>query len=508
VMGGTSSSNFPLTSGAFQTARRGAWDAVVCKLDHTGSSLLFSTLLGGNGRGDVEGLTGGLAIDSAGNVFVGGSTDSMDFPVTAAAFQPFFGRGDSDAFLAQLNSTGSALIFSSYLGASGLDVGNSVAVDVFGYSYVTGKTRSRDFPTVRALQSSRSGTTDDAFVAKVSPGGTFLSFSTYLGGSADDEGRGIAVNITDDEEAIYVTGSTFSTNFPTTADAYKDEQSRIEEEANNWDAFVVELDTTEPGSGVLAYGTYLGGSSDDYGYALALSGSQKVYVTGTTRSFDFPSVEPIQEPSEDPSRQDAFVTKVDPSRSEQLVYSTVLGGSGPDRGLAIALDRQGNAWVTGVTESGDFPTVSPIQPQGTGTQDAFLATIADGDGSPARLAITTGVSLNPPSTTYKVGQEIIAEFTLANRGGRPISFQKLTVSEADPNNAVPDFSHALDVVVDGGLGPGHSNLRSPTRRPTANGTSMCLWKREAVTISRLRWKRAAVRQQKMRFHRRLKTMSA
>ena len=466
VMAGTSSSNFPLTSGAFQTVRRGAWDAVVCKLGPTGGTLMFSTLLGGNGIGDAEGLTGGLAIDTAGNVFVTGSTDSMDFPVTAAAFQPFFGRGENDAFLAQVNTTGTGLIFSSYLGGSGLDLGNSIAIDAFGYAYVTGKTRSRDFPTVRALQSSRSGTTDDAFVAKISPGGTFLSFSTYLGGSADDEGRGIAVDITDDEEAIYVTGSTFSTNFPTTVNAYKDEQSRIEEEAHNWDAFVVKLDTTEAGSGVLAYGTYLGGSSDDYGYALALSGSRKVYVTGTTRSFDFPSVEPVQQPSEDSSRQDAFVTKVDPSRAEQLVYSTVLGGGGSESGLAVALDQQGNAWVTGVTESVDFPTVSPIQPQGTGGQDAFLVKIADGDGSPARPVITAGVSLNPPSTTYQVGQEIIAEFTLTNKGGRPISFQKLTVSETDPNNAVPDFSHALDVVVDGGSSYDYEGTLTLTRAGT------------------------------------------
>jgi Beta-propeller repeat len=449
VMGGTSSANFPVTSGAFQTLRRGASDVFVCKLDTSGSSLLFSSLLGGTGAGDVEGSAGGIALDAAGNVFVTGSTDSIDFPATAAAFQPFFGRGAVDAFVVELNPLGNALIFASYLGGSGLDEGYGVTVDAFGYTYVTGKTRSRDFPTARALQSARSGTSDDAFVAKVSPSGAFLSFSTYLGGSAGDEGRSIAVDVTDDEEAIYVTGSTFSTNFPTTAGAHKDEEGRTEEEFDNWDAFVVKLDPTEAGSNVLTYATYLGGISDDYGYGLALSPSRNVYVTGTTHSFDFPSLESIQPPTEDALRQDAFVTKVDPMRAEQLVYSTVLGGSGRESGFAIVLDQQGNAWVTGVTESSDFPTVSPIQPQGAGGENAFLAKISDGDGSPARPVVTSGVSLNPQSAAYSVGQEIIAGFTLTNRGGRPIRFQRLTLAEIDPNNTVPDFSHATDVVVDG-----------------------------------------------------------
>src|SRR5439155_1546373 len=212
VTGLTDSADFPTTAGAFATSANGCDDAFVTKLNPLGTSLLYSTYLGGSGAD--EGL--GIAVDGAGNAYVTGQTGSTDFPTTAGAFATSFNGGD-DAFVTKLNPLGTGLLYSTYLGGSGADEGLGIAVDGAGNAYVTGETDSTDFPTTAGAFDTSANGGFDAFVTKLNPLGTSLLYSTYLGGSGSDCGSGIAV---DGAGNAYVTGSTGSANFPTTPGAF------------------------------------------------------------------------------------------------------------------------------------------------------------------------------------------------------------------------------------------------------------------------------------------------
>src|SRR5258706_347616 len=308
--------------------------------------LSYSTYLGG-GAGD---FSNGIAVDAAGNAYVTGFTASSDFPTTAGTFQPNFG-GAGGAFVTKLNPTGSALVYSTYLGGSGADWGNGIAVDSGGNAYVTGITFSTDFPTTAgAFQSAVSG---GAFVTKLDPAGSALVYSTYLGGS-DAQARGIAV---DGGGNAYVTGVTSSADFPTTAGAYQVTYGGTQA-GSGGDAFVTKLDPT--GSG-LVYSTYLGGDGSDWGNGIAVDIDGNAYVTGTTSWITFPTTpdafQPHSRGGSGVNGTDGFFTKLNPTGSA-LVYSTYLGGTDLDLGLGIALDAKGNAYVTGATNSTDFPTTA------------------------------------------------------------------------------------------------------------------------------------------------------
>jgi uncharacterized protein (TIGR03437 family) len=320
----------------------------------------WSGRLGSDG-GDVP---NSVAVDPAGNVFVVGATQSGDFP-TLNAFQPKLAAGSCtppfvslpcpDAFLVKLNP-GGKILFSTFIGGTATDRAMSVSVDRNGNAYVTGVTGSDNFPTAGSFQSRRRGQ-NDAFVTKVSASGSLL-YSTYLGGSGDDFGRGIAV---DDEGNAYVTGWTSSSDFPLANAAQPVLNGPV-------DVFVAKLSP----SGQLLYSSYFGGQGVDQGWAIALDREKNIYLTGVTGSSDFPTRNP---PQPDFRRGnaggsnvlffggfgDAFVTKLDATGA--LVYSTYLGGSGGDIATAIAVDGQGHAYVTGVTNSRDFPLRNPVQPE-------------------------------------------------------------------------------------------------------------------------------------------------
>src|SRR5882762_8523809 len=253
VVGWTNSSNFPTTAGAFQTTFGGGtnFDTFVTKLNPTGSALVYSTYLGGSGSDAGR----KIAVDAAGNAYVVGQTSSSNFPTTTGAFQTSFGGGYSDAFLTKLNSTGSALVYSTYLGGTGEDDGSGISVDADGNAYVAGFTASADFPaTAGAFQTTFGGGYGDAFVAKLDPTGSALIYSTYLGGTDSDAAGnpGLAVDASGN---AYVTGETASTDFPTTAGAFQTTLSGYQ------NAFVTKLD---PSGSALVYSTYLGGSITDW----------------------------------------------------------------------------------------------------------------------------------------------------------------------------------------------------------------------------------------------------
>lgn len=310
--------------------------------------LSYSTLAGGAGNDGVF----SVAVDRAGNVYVPGITASTDFPRTSGSVPNRAFPGATDAFVAKLNPSGSALVYSSYIGGAGVDQGYGIAIDSSGAAYMAGTTDSADFPVTRgAFQSQRRGFTD-AFVSKVNPAGTSLVYSTFLTGSGEDYAFGLALGSGGN---TYVTGITGSDDFPVTSGAFQTRRK------GGPDAYVAKLNAT--GTGLL-YSTYLGGSGQTYAYAIAADAGGNAYVTGTTGAPDFPTTAgAFQAPGRLPSQGgDAFLTKIGPL-GNALVYSSVFGGNGPDMGAAVALDNAGNAYVGGRTSpapayqiSSNFPT--------------------------------------------------------------------------------------------------------------------------------------------------------
>jgi hypothetical protein len=433
VTGSTASTNFPTTSPSgtsiYQKTYGGDTDAFVTMLRYDGEVLIYSTYLGGNSYDTGN----GIALDSSNNAYIVGSTSSANFPVSSSTvFQATFG-GDTDAFVAKLDSTGSKLLYSSFLGGSDVDYGNAIAVDEYGNMFVTGYTESTDFPTANAIQAGNNGN-GDAFVAEIDPNlvqNQQLVYSTYLGGSSADSGQGIAV---DPGDNAYVTGYTFSTNFPT----YQPYQSAS---GGSVDAFVTKLSA---GGSSFVFSTYLGGKGDDRGWAIALDPDLNVYVAGSTLTPCTPA--PVTPPTtycspvstfpttagafqtyatkESPGYSAAFVTKFN-FLGSGLLYSTLLSGSLTDAASAIAIDSSGNAYVTGYTESDDFPTANALQAGFTGgtcgstpCPDAFVTEVNNLGSSlvystylgGTKADFGNGIALDINANAYVVGTTDSADF--------------------------------------------------------------------------------------------------
>jgi Ca2+-binding RTX toxin-like protein len=357
--------DFPTTAGAFDQTHNGGEDAFVAKLGPTGAALSYSTFLGGSGSDIGQ----GIAVDGTGAAYVSGSTfGATDFPTTAGAFDQIHNGGE-DAFVARLGPTGAALSYSTFLGGSSDDRGLSIAVDGRGAAYVTGDTvdADTDIPaTPGAFDQTHNGGFADAFVAKLVPAGAALDYSTFLGGSAVDQGFGIAV---DSAGAAYVTGLTIATDFPTTAGAFDESHN------GSFDVFVTKL---LPSGGALSYSTFLGGSSLDLGLGIAVDPVRAAYVTGSTLATDFPTTAGAFDPIHN-GLDDAYVTKLGPAGAA-LSYSTFLGGSGDDRALGIAVDGNGAAYATGLTEdtTTDFPTTAEaFDRTQNGGFDAFVSRLVE-----------------------------------------------------------------------------------------------------------------------------------
>jgi uncharacterized repeat protein (TIGR01451 family) len=362
VTGATSSDNFPTTPGALDTTLAGTPDAFVAKLNPAGTALVYSTYLGGS---DADGGSG-IAVDTAGNAYVTGTTQSNTFPTTPGALKPSFSGETSRAFVAKLNPAGTALVYSTYLGSDGFapDLGNAVAIDAAGGAYVTGQTSSSDFPTTPGAFDTTYGGID-AFAVKLNPAGTALVYSTYLGGTGTDDGRSVAV---DGAGGAYVTGNTDG-NFPTTPGAYDTALG------GSGDAFVLKLN---PAGTALAYSTYLGGTSTiggEDGNGVAVDAAGSAYVTGNTQSADFPTTPGALDTtpgSNDPHGRDAYVSKLNPAGTA-LAYSTYLASSSFESAFGVAVDAAGNAYVTGNT-NGNFPTTpGAYDTTFNGGTDAFVS---------------------------------------------------------------------------------------------------------------------------------------
>jgi len=386
VVGVTGSADFTATTGASQTVEMGTDNAFVTELSVTGT-VVYQTYLGGGGDAGNA-----IAVDAAGDAYLTGATASANFPTTTNAFSKTSasgGAGTNDAFVAELNPTGSGLIYSTYLGGGNDDFGQGIARDGAGNVYVAGQTTSVDFPITNALQTANNttGGAGTAFVAEISPtlsGAASLRYSTYLGGTGSDIANGLAVDAAGD---AYVTGLTSSSDFTTTAGAFQRTFGGGGPGTQGGDAFLTEL---APNDSRIAYSTYLGGSGNDEGDAVAIDAAGNAYVTGLTYSADFTTTVGAFQRTLNMSAtgamsntgpitpSDAFVAEFNPALSgaASLRYSSYLGGGSDEEGHGIAVDSLGEVYVTGQTASTDFPLQNPIQATNSVSSTGSVSTSA------------------------------------------------------------------------------------------------------------------------------------
>ncbi|MBI3666576.1 MAG: SBBP repeat-containing protein [Acidobacteria bacterium] len=447
VVGVTSSTNFPTMPGVVQPAFRGGGslvtgfpngDAFVTKLNPTGTALVYSTYLGGSD----DDIGSAIAVDAAGNAYITGETESTDFPTTGGALQT---TGAANAFVTKLNPTGTALVYSTYLGGDAIDQGRAIAVDTAGNAYVTGSTSVGFSTTPGAFQTTFGGPRDGAFVAKLNPTGTALVYSTYLGGSGDlgEFGSGIAVDAAGN---AYVTGSTYSANFPTTPGAY---QTVFRGSPFvNTNAFITKVNA---GGSALVYSTYLGGSGGERGgdraSRIAVDAAGNAYVTGRTGSRDFPTTPGALRTTgfSSPGFVDAFVTKLN-ATGTGLVYSTYLGGLSAFGfvvyGSGIAVGSDGSAYVTGTSPVADdysFVFVGKLNASGA----AFVSSTYGGSRSKA----ATDIAVDPAGNAYVTGSTNSPDFPTTpgafrtTYGGGPV-LPGFSTSVGDAFLLKVDFSKA------------------------------------------------------------------
>ncbi len=408
--GWTEALNFPIVLAA-QAASGGSVDAFIVKLNPTGTALLYATYIGGSG----DDRAAAIAVNSSGQAYVTGSTASANFPLLLPVRTTL--GGAKTAFVLKLSATGNQLLYSTYLGGTNYDIGTAIAVDAAGSAYVAGDTLSTNFPVLGGVQAASGGGTD-VFVSKLTTAG-LLSYSTYLGGAANEHAGGIAV---DASGAAYVAGGTTSTNFPVVGAIQATNHGAQ-------DAFISKLSAS---GAALSYSTYLGGSGaigSEQANGIAVDATGNAYVAGVTNSMDFP-VTPGVLQTQFKGVSDAFAAKLNPAGSA-LVYSTYLGGSDLDWGSDIGIDSSGNAYIAGYTSSGDFPQSNPVQPGFGGLYDAFVAklnatgnalgfsTWFGGGGSDIAnaLAVDSSGNMFLGGQTNSVNLPLVGAIQSANTGG-------------------------------------------------------------------------------------------
>ena len=402
LVGYTSSTLFPTFDPLQPTLAGGVYDAFVCKLNASGA-LVYSTFLGGHGSD----FGYAIAADAAGNAYVTGVTFSTDFP-TRSALQPAPG-GKQDAFVAQISPDGSALVYSTYLGGSEDDYAQGIALNA-GSAFVVGASFSNNFPKLAPLQATLRGSSD-AFLSKLSPSGTSLVYSTYLGGGDMDAAHGVGVDAAGNATVV---GTTGSNNFPLVAPLQPSFGG------GSYDAFVSKLNAA--GSALL-YSTYLGGTFNDEAFAVAVQSSGPATVVGATISSNFPVRGAPQPNLASAGESDAFVTRLN-AAGTSLIYSTYLGGSGDDSASSVGLDASNSAYVVGSTNSNDFPQNRSITGQSSyhGQSDGFISAL-DPSGAPFYYSSylggsgedhAVGVAVQPNGLTHVVGNTVSSDFPVLN----------------------------------------------------------------------------------------------
>jgi hypothetical protein len=417
VTGAVESSNFPVTTGAYQDSLNGTQNVFVTKLNPTGSALIYSTIIGGM----LSDAGSSIAVDGAGNAYITGYSESTNYPVTAGAYQTTLGSTAGNVFVTKLNPTGSALVYSTFVGGEVVDWGNSICLDDAGNAYITGVAESPDYPTTSgAFQTTLIGF-ENAFVTKLNSTGSALIYSTLLGGSCCAGGLSIAV---DAAGYAFITGPAKASGFPVTKGAYQDSLKGIQ------NAFITKLNST---GSALVYSTFIGGNFYDVGLSIAIDKNEDAYITGWTESSDYPTTNGAYQATLR-GIQNAIVTKLN-STGSALIYSTIIGGSGYQGGESIVLDAGGNAYIAGEAIS---PSGYPV------TSGAFQA--AMGDTNAADAFVT---KLNPSGSaliysTFIGGNSWDVGFSIAINANEDIY---LTGSTESSN--YPVTSGVLQTVLNG-----------------------------------------------------------
>lgn len=354
----------------------------------------YSSYLGGS----LTDQANSIAIDTAGNAYIVGSTSSINFP-TSSALQRNFGGGPFDVFVAKFNPTATSLIYATYFGGSSLDEGFDIAVDSAGSAYITGQTLSTNFPNQNAIQSTKGGGVFDAFITKLNPAGNNLIYSSYLGGNDDDQAFSLALN---KEGNAFIAGTTSSRNFP---GAQSTSLSGVS------DGFITQINAQ---GNQIVYSRYLGGNDEEDCSAIIVDTSNNAYVIGDTFSANFPIQSAFQ--SSFSGGQDTFLAKLNPNGS--ILYSTYFGGSNNDAGVDVAIDSDNNAYLVGTTNSTNILTKSSFQRNLAGGTDVFLAKI-DPTGSNLIYSTYLGgkaddtasaIGLDPLGNVYLTGSSFSTDF--------------------------------------------------------------------------------------------------
>ncbi len=359
VTGRTFSPNFPTTAGAYQTGWGGNMDAFVFKLNPTGTALVFSTFVGGN---DVDaGYT--TKIDPVTNdVYVAGTTASLNFPTTAGAFHTAYAGGLYDPFCFKLNSSGSAFVYSTLMGNAQDDYGASLEIDNLGNAYVVGQSSGVYPTTAGAYQSAYAGGPWDIFVTKLNPTGSAVIFSTMIGGPNEDHCHSIQV---DGNYDVYIAGFAQS-GYPTTAGAYD-----VTYNGGQWDIYVTKINSTGT---ALIYSTFVGGSGGEWSWnGLEIDNAGNAYVAGYAPA-GFPTTAGAFQTAYGGGAFDAFVFKLNPTGSS-LVYSTYVGGTGDDEAWGISLNPNNEVFITGLCSFSYPYTPCAWDTTFNGVQDAFITYI-------------------------------------------------------------------------------------------------------------------------------------
>jgi uncharacterized protein (TIGR03437 family) len=457
--GRTSSDDFPVLN-ALQPKRAGGADAFLVRMNQAGNGMVFSTYLGSSSDDFIS----AVALDNQGAVYATGTTGGA-FPSILGGFQ-IQNKGGLDAFVTKLDAQGKA-VYSTLLGGGSDDEGRGIAVDPNGIAYVTGTTLSDSFPTINTIyQNSRHGGVD-AFLTAVNAQGNNLVYSTFLGGVFSDQGYAVAL---DSSNAVYVAGKTASRDFPTTGSSYQKDYA-----GGDNDIFVAKF---LPGKADVAYVTYIGSSGSDEGFGLAVDSTGAAYVTGDTDSDKYPLSTDATQIRRNGNRE-AFLSKLNPQGSA-LVFSTYLGGSDNDIGYGVAVDSAGNAYVTGITSSSDFPvTQGAFQTQigGGGNPDAFFVKYQFATTTGAPSVNTNGIVNGSNFTTGPVAPgsviSIFGSNFIASAAGAtnvPLPTNLGGVSALVNGSPAPLFyvgSNQINAQVPYSVGPGTATLQ--VNAP--NGTS-------------------------------------
>jgi RHS repeat-associated protein len=464
IAGSTLSSAYPTTSDAINSSLSGTRDVFISKLNAAGDTLLFSTYIGGNETGDEQ--ANAVTTDVGGNIFVTGTTSASNFYTTSGAYSRTM-AGSQDAFVLELSGAGNNVVWSSFLGGSGVDKGRAIAVDGAGQVYVAGYAEA-NFPTVHAYQTSYGGS-GDAFVTVFKADGSGLLGSTYLGGSALDDAYGIAL---DNSNHIYVDGLTSSSAYPTTGGAYQTSSG------GGQDGFVSRL-TLPSTTMTLDWSSYIGGSGEDGLRGIAVDSSNRAYVAGYSKSSNYPTTVGAYQTTLS-GTQDAVVSRLD-SNGTALGFSSYVGGTGVDEAKGIALDASNNVYLAGLT-SGSFPTSNAAQSTyGGGSNDAFVLEMAS---SGASLTWSTylggsgddyaqGISVDTNSNVIVAGATASTNFPTAspyqgsNAGGydafiaRYDTLQppKLTSISSDTGSSSSDYITTATTLTLSGTAPASATVK-------------------------------------------------